>query len=1174
MAAFWTGLIRGMIAIIPFARRMKAERDAGASPELAQQDRAESLLDSALRRLGSIQHNDPIWQRLGAETAAVFTRPEQFSKPHVREWLSDPLTAQNLKLIARALLVSAPEPKGARETLVTAYMKISGEYKSSAIDHVHIAVTYLKASAQAAANDSGVAALTQTGFQTVHEQLNGIHKIVDELISNQEDNINSNSPNGVGVDIPLSLAELIEVAQALLDAGSPPSLSALYPDAPMSAYEALNSLSSIERWLVEAALSPGETPKRCILQSLATTTELKNLFIGQPGSGKTHALWKMAHCLLQDGEIIPLFLPVGRLSTWEEILNIITDTCPSISPDRILRDSRICVCIDGWSEFAMGENVGERTKALRVLRGTRIIANGRQADIGDTMLNTWTLEPFSQLQVSNTLAMARKDRTPPSNDLLDLLRLPLLLNLFILSDGKASGIGELLRQFHNHLSRNLPEEFSEALCRAVAVVDLAGDRSYGRLISELQSRAKEVKISEPTRILESLGSIINRSGQAVPVHDLYWSWLCGCGLLLGIRTEDAITSLRTRESYTLALQSGRRVDTSLIAEVMGNDVILAAEFDASIGSKNQYPALAEALGRGLTDHRLAIRSRAALASLKGLRPQHFLQALEILSELSSAKLIQRDWLEVLHPSTLFTQRGALSEWLGSAGSDIILEAIATQGGPEWVNWLEQMAESKKITWVKALEVALACRPVVPLWGLSRLDDLFSMSPWRLRLVAARRSNNELALIIANDYERIIEKLIPQGSSGWIDVNRVLVSCGDDEVFNNLLIKFSSMSPKSQESLGYAIIDRGGAWISRFQRVAFSVSSEDQHHKLAEVVSADIDDETARNWIAAGHEKMGWRVLISRHGERMLPELIASLPASFENIHKIPSLEYMYYLEGAPETLIEEIWSRVKGKMQPKAMQDVLYALSKVEPLGMASIVRFVMNTPNALPAYHMNQILRLYEDWRKKFGLEIRVKVSENDLSLKEWIVSYYAFENWDPHFTPSMLSRSPDIAIDLILVHLQQDDERVEAVLRAIKSVKSYNPELFERMISSAKLAALVPSVFADCLDTFPETALQLSINSPHINQSDLLYRLSSTNNPLHSAVHAQLIRRVLDSDIDIHRYRYISNMLRAYPHHDLLNILEKFYHPEKNNCVWLLREIEIARNELLLNEDGQLLP
>src|SRR6202034_863251 len=107
----------------------------------------------------------------------------------------------------------------------------------------------------------------------------------------------------------------------------------------------------------------------------------------------------------------------------------------------------------------------------------------------------------------------------------------LLLSINVLSGANASATGELLRQFHYHLARDMPEMFTEALAGAVAASALANDWSYGRLLLELQTRANTKNVAEPAKLLQRLGTIVEQSGEVRRIHDLYWSWLVGRGLV-------------------------------------------------------------------------------------------------------------------------------------------------------------------------------------------------------------------------------------------------------------------------------------------------------------------------------------------------------------------------------------------------------------------------------------------------------------------------------------------------------------------------------------------------------------------------------------------------------------------------------------------------------------------
>jgi hypothetical protein len=105
-------------------------------------------------------------------------------------------------------------------------------------------------------------------------------------------------------------------------------------------------------------------------------------------------------------------------------------------------------------------------------------------------------------------------------------------------------------------------------------------------------------------------------------------------------------------------------------------------------------------------------------------------------------------------------------------------------------------------------------------------------------------------------------------------------------------------------------------------------------------------------------------------------------------------------------------------------------------------------------------------------------------------------------------------------------------------------------------------------CFD--PAEALHRCVASPNVDQNTLLFRLGSTSNPLHRSVHAELMRRVLESPINLHHNRYLANMLRGHTRHDVLALLKSTISPDEDNAIWLVREVESARGERLIDEAG----
>ncbi|MDU9403385.1 hypothetical protein RTH46_12910 [Pseudomonas sp. zfem004] len=957
----------------------------------------------------------------------------------------------------------------------------------------------------------------------------------------------------------LQIGELRALAVLLIEAGMPPSIDLLFPTASAAAAGALAQTFAKEPVITEVVR---EKPASLTILELVKRSETKHLIIGQPGSGKTHALWQAAKRMLTDGPLVPLYLPAGQVAGWDELAEIVTDAVPGIELSALFKDPRVCVFIDGWSELSMSSQPGEKRKAMRTLRNVRLVATAKFHDIDDAAFKLWTLDLLSPEQVACALACSGLGEALPSGAVLDLLRLPLLLAIHILSEARSASTGDLLRQFHEHLMRGLPERFTEALSGAVAELSLAGQRSFGRLAHELQSRTALVGLTDSIRLLRSLGTILERSGQAVPVHDLYWSWLAGRGFLEAVVSERAINSLRTRASYALAIQAGGRAVEDDVNEAIQGDIVLAATLDASRGAERPAQALVDALTLALADPRLAVRNRAALAALECRAPEFLRPALDILGELGSSRLAPSEWRQALCPEALYSHRVTLAEWLGAPNSSLVLDVIAARGGAEWSLWLRQVASDGKISWEDAAVTALGCCHDVPQWVTPYLDTTIALHSWKLRNVAERRSNRPFARFVAENYESLIHR-----GSSWFHLNMILVSCGDHKLFGFLLERFSSMDERSQELLAFAVVERGSPWIARFQRIAL-MTNERHHHHLASQLSLEIDDETAREWIEAGHADTGWRVLVARYGEALLPELISRLPQSFAGLHQIPELTCMRYLPSAPKTLIDEIWRRLGSPMQPKAMEDVLNAVARVFPEGIPHIAKFIAKQPDALPAYHLLQAIELHADWKIRFGAGLGMKTSDGaEYPLSDWVAQYSATNNWEDGFTPALLVHSPELAIDFVLRYVD-DGERLISILKLLRGA-SYNADLLNRMLVTPEMAKLIPDVF-EGFDSFPVSALRRCIESEYIDQSKFLYRLAATANPMHRPVHEELLAKMLINSPRPHEMQYFAGMFKAYSREEVLQIIEAAPCLLEDCWFWFVHLVEVARGERLIDEDG----
>lgn len=996
---------------------------------------------------------------------------------------------------------------------------------------------------------------------------------------------------------------LVLAARQLLTSSRPPSLLHLFSGVDETVRSVLDDLANVERWVTSSSDSKDQSRQR--LPELLKQENLHHLFSAPPGAGKTHALWHLAAGLIGNerndtlrerdsrndegaaphinvpasGVLIPMLISVGGLRTAEDALKQIQATLPGYDVSALLRDPRICVLIDGWSEFATGENFQERATLLRAFAQVRIIACARYADASDTFFNCWSLDLLTPSSVRASIERAVQDPAAMSDEFVDLLRFPLMLSLYLLLGGAMSDLGELLAHFHRHVSKRIPEEFGDVLVDAVSSMTLQRDRSYQRFLRILRGAAVKKDVLEPESRLERLGTIEQRGNVAVAIHDLYWSWLSGVGLLRESRVRQAALLLDTRESLELALQSGEPFERDLIGSIARVDTVLAATFDRSLRESTMDASLSQCLDAMHQHPDLSVRCRAAAAGFRSGRSNGVRRALETLSELTEAKVYVPDLIQELEVATLFANRGVVAGWVGRPGTQIVMDTIAAKGDARWVPWVEQMLYDGRIESHQAVGTALACGGVIPKWTTKYLTELVAESPAVLRFTSDRGVNVEFAHWMVDNFPQSQET--PFGC--WQFASRVVVGCGDSTVFEKLLERFPSMTGIAQQALGMVIPELGHAWTARFQKILFARTGATVHHRLATTLSLDIDDFTAREWIAQGYYLEGWRVLTARHGAKVLPELVAQLPESFGGHASLPALQAIALLKEAPESLLDALHARVFNSttqqlgLAPMVGESVIRAAAVVKASGIIWLIRPCLQNPRMYGGYHAKLLLEMYAEWKRETRQTLMLEVGAKKLPFERWFVTVHFINEWDEHFSPEALRMVPEMAVEVVLTNLSEDDNKAAAVLTRLGSLVQYDHALFERMIRSSKLISLIPKVFADTLNSLPPKQFLRLVASDSIKLEDVIYQLGSANDPSFQEAHAVIISKLISGALDLSRTRIVANMLRRYPRDALLEMICKVKSDAKlvtgDNLHWLLRETGAARRELLVDETGELL-
>lgn len=990
-----------------------------------------------------------------------------------------------------------------------------------------------------------------------------------------------------------------KLAEDLLKSFSPHSLINLYPDVSEETEAAISSIDWEGRRLIKVNKQASEfSHSMTKIADLLSLQHKKHLIIGSGGLGKTHTLWHMANKLLITGQAVPIYISLADFNSISEVMaffdNMIPDTGGIL---QLKQHTDVVFFLDGWSQFPKGltnSPESERQKLLAILGDVRVIATGRYTTPFDSSFFIWELEGLSNTTVNAALSIGLPNVNQHQTEQInELLRFPLLLILYLLLNGGTLSKGELLSEFQRNLTPGDPHQSNQLLIimsRAVAQVNLIyksrRKTDFDRVVSKIveTTDAKDILTQ-----INQLGTLGYQQNHLRPIHDLYLEWLLGIGIIQDWEELSfcSVQDLSTREGIMLALESGEILSAAHLQSIMNLDLVYTASFLPFVSAKSaaEGRVIKEILNKinNLMDSEQDYnRYRGILAALASGKTVLFEKCLKTLSEMVDQGYYFHDFEPYLEVTFLKKNRAILSDWLKEGkGIDIFLSAIMNSGDPSWITWIKEQYDAGKLSIGQAIGTTLALVSTLPLWISNNLTNMIKQrGAYHLRTAAKRGENRELAQWVMENYTELVS---PKDST-FHHLNMVLVGCGDDQLFQQMFNQFDLYPPHVQEALLYAFSDRDESWMIKLQEKYLSTGNKDIFYLLFENVYEAITDKKAEEWTRNPNEIVqthGWKTLVKKNQNAMVPNLIENFPESFDSLSYVPALKAIQELNDAPANIVDELWNRLHGNIQPMLMQDMIYALAKVYPTGLASIVGVLQNNPNFLPDYHLYLFLHLLKEWSQRGGVQLMVNTANGDKEFTEYLLlSRLDTRDSDPFFAKALKVVDSKEILDFLVSRIDTGSAAVYTLLIETGGLTTYHPALVTYVMGFPTNQCVTDmfKLFSSCWHTFPESKLIemlgkiIESNEKSDNFFKFINQISKHPQDTYIAFYKRIINLLFElQENPTRKYRDMASILANFSPDILIQLLDPFLSENTPQSLWLIGLIESNLETKLIDEEGQ---
>lgn len=313
---------------------------------------------------------------------------------------------------------------------------------------------------------------------------------------------------------------------------------------------------------------------------------------------------------------------------------------------------------------------------------------------------------------------------------------------------------------------------------------------------------------------------------------------------------------------------------------------------------------------------------------------------------------------------------------------------------------------------------------------------------------------------------------------------------------------------------------------------------------------------------------------------MVQKLIETFPESFDNVSYVPALKAMQELNDAPADIVDELWKRLHGNIKPMLMQDMIYALAKVYPAGLTSIVGVLQNNPNFLPDYHVYLFLQLLKDWSQRAGVQLMVKTDNGDKEFPEYLLlSRLATRDSDQFFAKALKVVDSKGILEFLVSRIETGSADIYTLLIETGGLTTYHPALVTYVMGfpTDQCVTDMFKLFGSCWQTFPEPKLIemlekiIESNNKRDNLFKFINQISKHPQDIYISLYKRIIKVLFEwPENPTHPYQDMASILSNYSLDILIELIELFLSEYTPQTLWLVGLIESNFETKLIDEEG----